>query len=136
MARVYTGKVEIPGEKIDDYFDAMQDREEDFKPFCRQLRRWRGAFYRHLSKTFSLRTARHHAVVIDMFIDFLQWHTDVTSMNEITRGIANSYFRKWYIGKIGDKTESELKTAIKKFFKFLDQEKGIRNEAVLHSFKR
>ncbi len=71
-----------------------------------------------------------------MFIDFLQWHTDVTSMNEITRGIANSYFRKWYIGKIGDKTESELKTAIKKFFKFLDQEKGIRNEAVLHSFKR
>jgi hypothetical protein len=35
-----------------------------------------------------------------------------------------------------ERTESELKTAIKKFFQFLAQEKGITNEAVLKSFHR
>lgn len=136
MPQVYTGKVEIPGNKIHDYLDAMQQREEEFKPLFRQLRRWRGEFHRDLSNTFSLRTAHQHAVVIDLFIDFLLWHTDVRSIDEITRGIANSYFRRWYMSKIADRTESELKTAIKKFFKFLAEKQGIENEAVLQSFKR
>lgn len=136
MAQVYTGKVEIPGDKIDLYLDAMQEREDEFKPLLQQLRQWRGEFYRDLSHTFSPRTARQHALVIDLFIDFLQWHTDVKSIDEITRGIANSYFRRWYMNKIGDRSESELKTAIKKFFRFLAEKKGVTNEAVLQSFKR
>jgi ribosomal protein S20 len=40
------------------------------------------------------------------------------------------------MSKIGDCTESDLKTAIKKFFQFIDEEKGITNEAVLKSFKK
>jgi hypothetical protein len=58
------------------------------------------------------------------------------SAAEMTRGIANSAFRQWYLRKVGDRTESELKTAIKKFFPFLAQDKGITNAAILQSFQR
>jgi site-specific recombinase XerD len=64
------------------------------------------------------------------------WDTDVCRIEEMTRGMANSAFRQWYVQKVGDRTERELKTAIKKFFQFLAQEKGITNEAVLKSFQR
>ena len=40
------------------------------------------------------------------------------------------------IRKVGDRTESKLKTAIKKLFQFLAREKGITNEAVIKSFQR
>ncbi len=53
--------------------------------------------------------------IIALFIDFVCWDTDVRRIEEITRGIANSAFRQWYLRKVGDRTESELKTAIKKF---------------------
>jgi ribosomal protein S20 len=39
------------------------------------------------------------------------------------------------MSKIGDCSESDLKTAIKKFFQFIATEKRITNEAVLKSFK-
>lgn len=74
--------------------------------------------------------------IIALFIDFVCWDTDVLRIEEITRGIANSYFRQWYPRKVHDRTESELKTAIKKFFLFLAQERDITNDAVLHSFQR
>jgi hypothetical protein len=74
--------------------------------------------------------------IIALFIDFVCWDTDVHCIEEITRGIANSAFRQWYLRKVGNRTESELKTAVKKFFQFLDREKGIMNEAVLRSFQR
>ena len=60
-------------------------------------------------------------------------NTDVRRVEEVTRGIANSYFRRWYMGKIGDCTESELRTAMKKFFEFLATEEGIVNEEVPES---
>jgi len=56
-------------------------------------------------------------------------------MDDITVGMANSYFRKWHLSKIGDATESELKTAVKKFFLFINDEMGVKNEKVLNSFK-
>ena len=52
------------------------------------------------------------------------------------QAITNSAFRQWYLRNVSNRTESELKTAIKKFSQFLDQEKGLRNEAVLKSFQR
>ena len=79
---------------------------------------------------------RKHTAIIALYIDFVCYDTDVRRIEGITRGIANSYFRQWYLRKVGDRTESELKTAIKKFFQFLDREKGVTNEAVLKSFQR
>ncbi|GFO73489.1 hypothetical protein BJAS_P4316 [Bathymodiolus japonicus methanotrophic gill symbiont] len=93
-------------------------------------------FEGYLARNFSPRTARKQTTIIGLFIEFLCFDCALKNSDEITVGMANSYFRRWYVSKIGDATESELKTVIKKFFVFLDQEMGIRNEKVLCSFKR
>jgi len=90
----------------------------------------------HLSEKLSPRTVRKHSVIIGLFIDFLCFDCALTDINKITVGMANSNFRRWYLSKVGDATESELKTAIKKFFTFLSHEMGITNKKVLASFKK
>ena len=136
MAQVFLGRVSISGDQIDNYIEAIGDREAEFQPLRRQLQQLNGEFKRFLGRSFTPKTVRKHSGVIELFIDFLEWHTDVTSIDDISRGIANSYFRKWYYSKIGDLRESELKTAIKKFFRFLAEKKNIVNEPVLKSFQR
>ncbi len=37
MAKVYTGKVMIPGDKISEYFSIMQKAEEEREPFRQSL---------------------------------------------------------------------------------------------------
>ena len=93
-------------------------------------------FEKSMVEKYSKRTAEKHYQVVDLFIDFICWDMQVKSIEEITRGMANSSFRRWYISKIGDRTESEIKTSIKKFFQYLHVSKGITNKAVLRSFKR
>jgi len=119
MAKVFSGRISIPGDQINDYLDAVGDREAEFKPLRCQLEKLNTEFESFLGCSLTPKTVRKHSHVIGLFIDFLAWNTDVTSIDDITRGIANSYFRKWYLSKIGDLRESELKTAIKKFFRFL-----------------
>ena len=135
MAKVFSGRISISGNQIGNYIEALGDRESEFKPLRRQLQQLNSEFESFLSYSFTPKTVRKHSGVIDLFIDFLQWNTDVTSIDDITRGIANSYFRKWYLSKIGDLRESEIKTSIKKFFRFLAEQKNIVNEPVLKSFK-
>jgi site-specific recombinase XerD len=54
------------------------------------------------------------------------------SIEEITKGIANTHFRTWYKRKVWDSaTDNDLKIGIKKFFEFLAKEKGIENNKVL-----
>lgn len=136
MAKVFTGKVTVPGDQIPQYLEALEEAEREIEPFKQQLAALNGEFKGYLLRKYSENTARKHHSVIDLFIDFLCWHTDVRSIEEITRGMANSYFRRWYKSKAWYSSESELKTAVKKFFVFLHQEKGITNEAVLKSLKR
>ncbi len=104
--------------------------------FREQLEELNREFEQSLNTKYSNRTARKHYQVVDLFIDFICWDMQVKSIDEITRGMANSYFRRWYISKIGDRTESELKTSIKKFFQYLHESKDITNEVVLRSFQR
>ncbi|WP_353571759.1 hypothetical protein [Candidatus Albibeggiatoa sp. nov. BB20] len=104
---------------------------------CREyLEGLQGEFETHLLQKVSERTARKHSVIIGLLIDFLCYDCALKNMNEITVGQANSYFRSWYNSKIGDATESEVKTAVKKFFVFLNTEKGFINEKLMKSFKR
>ena len=104
---------------------------------CRKhLEQLQTAFEQHLAATLSSRTVRKHSAIVGLFIDFLCFDCRLQSLDDITVGMANSYFRKWYLSKVGDATESELKAAIKKFFLFLHQEQGISNDKVLSSFKR
>ena len=136
MARVFRGKIAIPGDQMEAYFQALERFEKDKEPMRKQLEQCARDFEHVLTQQYAPKTVRKHMAIIALFIDFVCWNTDVCRIEEITRGIANSYFRQWYLSKVGDRTESELKTAIKKFFQFLDQEKGITNEAVLKSFHR
>jgi site-specific recombinase XerD len=136
MAHVFRGKIAIPGDQMEAYFQALEEFEKNKEPMRKQLEQCARDFERVLTQQYAPKTVRKHTAIIALFIDFVCWDTDVRRIEEITRGIANSYFRQWYLRKVGDRTESELKTAIKKFFQFLDQEKGITNEAVLESFQR
>jgi site-specific recombinase XerD len=136
MARVFRGKIAIPGDQLEAYFEALGQFENEKAPMRTQLEQCAGDFERALSQQYAPKTVRKHMAIITLFIDFVCWDTDVRRIEEITRGIANSAFRQWYLRKVGDRTESEIKTAIKKFFQFLAQEKGITNEAVLKSFQR
>jgi len=135
MAKIFTGATLIPGDKIEDYLQAMGKYEKEMEPFRKMLEGLNQEFEAYLTEQFSVRTARKHSCKVALFIDFLCWNTDVKSIDEITRGIANSHFRKWYMSKIGDCSENELKSAIKKFFQFLAEKKDIRNEKVLMSFR-
>jgi site-specific recombinase XerD len=136
MAEVFRGKVAIRGDQMEAYFEALEQFETDKQPMRQQLEQCARDFERTLARQYTAKTVRKHTAIIALFIDFVCWDTDVRQIEEITRGIANSYFRQWYRRKVGDRTESELKTAMKKFFEFLDREKGITNEAVLKSFQR
>jgi site-specific recombinase XerD len=136
MARVFQGKIAIPGDQIDAYLEALGQFEHEKAPLRTQLEQYARDFAHALAQQYAPKTVRKHTLIIELFIDFVCWDTDVRRMEEITRGIANSAFRQWYLRKVGDRTVSELKTAIKKFFQFLDEEKGIRNEVVLKSFQR
>src|SRR5262245_60607081 len=136
MARVFRGKIAITSGRMQAYFDAFGQCEQEKTPMRAQLEQCAQDFARVLGQQYTPKTVRKHTAIIALFIDFVCWDTDVRRIDEITRGIANSAFRQWYLRKVGDRTESELKTAIKRFFQFLAQEKGITNEAVLKSFQR
>ena len=136
MPKVFTGRVVIPGDKIDEYFQALQAVEEARQPFRQFLEGLNDEFAEHLAQKFSERTIRKHTGIVDMFIEFVIRQTDVENIDEITRGIANTPFRKWYNRKVWDSaTQNDLKVALRKFFTFLSEEKGITNEKVLKGLR-
>lgn len=136
MPQVFTGKVAIPGDKIQDYLKMLEEAEKQREPFRTALTALNDEFYEHLLTKFKQNTARKHTMIVEMFIEFLFRHTDVMRVEEITRGMANTHFKKWWKKKVWDSTTPEqISVALKKFFTFLANEKGIVNEKVLQSFK-
>src|SRR5215470_20353361 len=126
----------IPGDQLEAYVEALGQWEQEKAPLRTQLEHGARDFTRALADHATPKTVRKHAAILTLFIDFVCWDTDVQRFDDITRGIANSQFRQWYHRKVGDRTDSELKTTLKRFFSFLAAEKGLRNEAVLRSFDR
>jgi hypothetical protein len=107
--------------------------EDQFREYFEEILK---EYERYLLSQLSARTVRKHTAIISLLIDYLCFDCVVSSFEEITVGMVNSQFRKWHTSNIQDALESELKTAVKKFFNFLAQEKGIKNEKVLNSFKK
>ena len=71
-----------------------------------------------------------------MFVEFISRQTDVEDIEEITKGIVNTHFRQWYKRKVLDAaTVNDLRVALRKFFQFLETEKGIQNAKVLDALK-
>lgn len=132
MAKVYTGKVVIPGDKLEEYFKLMQEAEEKREPFRQYLLNLQQEFYQFLQGKYSERTARQHASIVELFVEFICRYTDVEQIEEITRGMVNTHFKQWWKRKVWDSTTpDQLKVALKKFFTFLASEKGIVNEEAL-----
>jgi len=136
MAKVYTGKVIIPGDKIDEFFKVMQEAEEKREPFRQSLLKLNQEFHHFLLAKYSERTARKHISIVELFIDFICRQTDVERIEEITRGMVNTHFKKWWKRKVWDSTTTdELRVALKKFFVFLSEEKNIVNEKALKALQ-
>ena len=136
MAKVYEGKVIIPMEKMDEFFKVMQKAEEKREPFRQFLLGLNQEFHQFLLTKYSQRTAHKHASIVELFIDFICRRTDAESIEEITRGMVNTHFKKWWKRKVWDSTSpDELTVALRKFFLFLSKEKNIVNENVLKALK-
>ena len=116
MPHVFRGKIAIPGDQMEAYFEALGQFENAKAPMRKQLEECARDFERALAQQYAPKTVRKHMAIIALVIDFVCWDTDVCRIEEITRGIANSAFRQWYLRKVGNRTESELKTTIKKFW--------------------
>lgn len=123
MPKVFTGKIVIPGDKIDEYLELLKKAEEERKPFFDNLVNEKG---------LSERTANQHYQIIHIFNEFLARQTDVWDYSEVTKGIANTHFKQWYKRKVwGGPNIDRIPVAIKKFFIFLRDKKEIHNQNVL-----
>ncbi len=134
MPQVFSGKVVIPGDQVEAYLAALAEAQEARRPFRQSLEGLRAEFEQHLAARYSRKTVRKHAQIVALFVDFLCEYTDAGAIDEITRGMANSAFRQWYKRKVWDATTAdELRVALKRFFHFLETEKGLRNPKVRDS---
>ncbi len=136
MPEVFTGKVLIPGDQIDEYLAALKEAEEARASFRQSLEDLNVAFAASLDKKYSRRTVLKHTSVVNLFIIFLSDYTDVERLEDVTRGMVNSHFRRWYRGKVLDRMDAdETRVALRKFFQFLDQERDIHNPKVLEALR-
>ena len=93
-------------------------------------------FEASLADTLSQRTIRKHIFILGALVDFLCFDCGVHNIEDLTVGMVHSRFRRWFASKIGSATEGEVKTAVRKFFLFLAEEKGFANEKILVSVRK
>lgn len=136
MPKIFTGKVVIKGDQLDDYLQALEAAEEARAPFRQYINALNAEFAEYLATKYVKKTVSKHTGIIDMFIEFICGHTDVEKLEEITRGMVNSHFRSWYKKKVWDSaTDNDLRVALKKFFQFLATEKGITLQKAMDALK-
>ena len=136
MAKVYNGRVMIPGDKIEQYLKIMAEAEKKREPFRQLLLGINDDFREYLESKLSARTARQHSSIVALFVDFICRQTDVEKIEDITRGMVNTHFKNWWRRKVWDSTTpDQLRVALRKFFVFLAENKGIVNEKVLKALQ-
>ena len=136
MAKVYTGKVMIPSDKLDEYIKLLEEAEKKREPFRQYMLNLNQEFEDYLYTMLSDRTVQKHSSIVFLFIDFICKQTDVESIEEITRGMVNTHFKKWWKRKVWDSTTpDQLRVSLKKFFKFLAAEQKIVNERALKALQ-
>ena len=136
MAKVYNGRVMIPGDKIEQYLKIMAEAEKKREPFRQLLLGLNDDFREYLESKLSARTARQHSSIVGLFADFICRQTDVEKIEDITRGMVNTHFKNWWKRKVWDSTTpDQLRVALRKFFVFLAENKGIVNAKVLKALQ-
>jgi Phage integrase, N-terminal SAM-like domain len=120
----------------DEELAAMAARCDECILFRREFTRLRGDFCRALARRYSPSTVRRHHNILEVFLDYLCDETSVTNLEQITKGMVNSGFRRWYHHKVWDRiSDTELRTTLKKFFYFLAQKKGIKSVRALEALR-
>ena len=124
-------KIVVSGNLMEKFLKS-NDKVDEFENHLLELNKEYSEF---LSTKITQKTVRKHTQTSDLFISFLCFDNGIKNFDEITVGVANSYFRKWYRSKIDPSVgETELKGSIKKFFQFLYVNKEIPfNDKVLKS---
>lgn len=136
MPKIFTGRVAIKGDQLDDYLQALEAATEARAPFREHMNALNAEFAEYLATKYVKKTVSKHTAIVDMFIEFICRHTDVEQLEEITRGMVNSHFRSWYKKKVWDEaTDNDLRVALRKFFQFLATEKGITNQKAMDALK-
>jgi hypothetical protein len=85
---------------MDEFFKVMKKAEEKRGPFRQSLLGLNQEFHQFLLTKYSERTAQKHTSIVELFIDFICRQTDVESIEEITRGMVNTHFKKWWKRKV------------------------------------
>jgi len=136
MAKVYNGRVIIPSDKIEQYLKITAEVEKKREPFRKYLLGLNDDFREYLESKLSARTARQHSSIVGLFADFICRQTDVEKIEDITRGMVNTHFKNWWKRKVWDSTTpDQLRVALRKFFVFLAENKGIVNAKVLKALQ-
>jgi hypothetical protein len=136
MPQIFTGKVVIPGEQLEQYLEAMAETEQAREPFRRHLEGLNEEFGDWLATKYGRKTVLKHTGVVDLFIDFLCDYTDLERLEDVTRGMVNSGFRSWAKRKVwGGPDGDELRVGLRRFFRFLDTHKGICAPKALEALK-
>jgi len=80
MPKIFTGKVVIPGDQLDDYLQALEAAKEARAPFRQYLNALNAEFGDYLAGKYVQKTVRKHTAIVDMFIEFICRHTDVEKL--------------------------------------------------------
>jgi hypothetical protein len=121
---------------VDEYLQDLEKHERARTNFRRSLQKLNGDFIRSLATKYTRRTVQKHRLILGCFTDYLCDYTDVNSLEEVTKGMVNSGFRRWYKSKVWDSTEAhELRSTLSKYFRFLAENKDVRNEKVLAALR-
>ena len=132
MPQVFTGTVAIPGDQVEADLAALAEAQEARRPCRQSLEGLRAEFAQPLAARYRRQTVREHAQIVALFVDFLCDDADVTAIEEVSRGMANSAFRQWYRRKVlGAATADDLRVALKTSFQVLATEQGIHNPQVV-----
>lgn len=127
LPQVFTGKIVIPGDMINEYLALMRKAEEEREPFVKMLGGTLEGYEAYLreEKGFTQAPVRKHCMVVAMFHEFLPRQTDVWKYEEVTKGMANTHFRAWYKKKVwGGPDLEQVRVSLPKFFAFLREKKG------------
>ena len=137
MARIVNKRsVAVGPRAVDEYLERLEKHEIARADFRRSLQKLNGDFLRSIATRYTRRTVQKHRFILGCFTDYLCDYTDVNSLDEVTKGMVNSGFRRWYKSKVWDSTEAhELRTSLSKSFRFLAENKDVRNEKVLAALK-
>ena len=121
---------------VDEYLKDLETHEKARADFRRLLEKLNDDFLGSLATKYTRRTVQKHRLILGCFTDYLCDYTDVNSLEEVTKGMVNSGFRCWYKSKVWDSTEGhELRATLNKYFRFLAENKDIRNDKVLDALR-